>query len=352
MRVHVSPAAPVAFLFGAVTAVWGLSAPAVAADGSRVLFSFQDERIAESSGLAASHRHRGVYWTHNDSDDGPYVYAVDSRGRTVATVTLRGVDPRDVEGISVTPSGQVYVGDIGDNLDGEWPEVWIYRFAEPEQLADTTVDVVRYRVQYADGPRNAEALMVHPRTGRVYIASKETADRAGLYAGPRELTPDGVNTFTRVDQVPWVTDGAFSPDGRHLALRGYLWASEYTWRDGKLGDRRRLPAPLRGQGEAVTYTADGRSLLFGSEGAGSDVWQFDLTEPEEGADGKGNAGGEGSDAETDGDRGKGGDSVDDRGGDTADDASGQRDTTSRVLLGVLATVGLVVVVLRLFRRRK
>ncbi|MGW7328033.1 kinase, partial [Streptomyces sp. NPDC054840] len=68
----------------------------------------------ESSGLAASRAHPGVYWTHNDSDDGPYVYAVDAAtGRTVATVRavgaahgraftpaetedfLRGIEPAD-----------------------------------------------------------------------------------------------------------------------------------------------------------------------------------------------------------------------------------------------------------------
>lgn len=64
----------------------------VAADDGGDGFTITDPRIKESSGLAASRKHPGVYWTHNDSDDGPYVYAVDSRtGRTVATVTLRGI---------------------------------------------------------------------------------------------------------------------------------------------------------------------------------------------------------------------------------------------------------------------
>ena len=101
-------------------------------------FTIEDPRITESSGLAASRIHPGVYWTHNDSDDGPYVYAVDSRtGKTVATITMQGVgEPRDVEAISLGPDGNLYVGDIGDNLDGSWDHVWIYRFPEPKRLAD------------------------------------------------------------------------------------------------------------------------------------------------------------------------------------------------------------------------
>lgn len=67
------------------------AAPAVADDGADRSFTIEDPRITESSGLAASRAHPGIYWTHNDSDDGPYVYAVDSRtGKTVATITMKG----------------------------------------------------------------------------------------------------------------------------------------------------------------------------------------------------------------------------------------------------------------------
>ncbi|MGW4039070.1 WD40 repeat domain-containing protein [Streptomyces sp. NPDC004778] len=235
-------------------------------------FTIEDPRITESSGLAASRAHPGVYWTHNDSDDGPYVFAVDSRtGKTLATITMRGVgEPRDVEGISIGPDGDIYVGDIGDNLDGTWSHVWIYRFPEPKQLRDATVDAVQYDVKYADGARNAEALMVHPKTGRVYIASKNE-DGGGLYEGPAKLTAGGVNTFRRVDEVPWVTDGAFSPDGKRLVLRSYFSAREYAFENGRLGEDRSVAAPFQRQAESVTYTADGSALMFGSEGARSDV---------------------------------------------------------------------------------
>ncbi|QGV79975.1 WD40 repeat domain-containing protein [Streptomyces ficellus] len=249
--------------------VWA-AAPAVA-EGEDDGFTVEDPRITESSGLAASRAHPGIYWTHNDQDQ-PRVFAVDSRtGKTVATVTLRGVGtPRDMEAISVGADGAVYVGDIGDNLDGSWPHVWIYRFPEPERLRDQTVDATQYTVTYADGPRNAEALMVHPTTGRVYIASKNE-DGGGLYEGPAQLSTRGPNVFRRVGEVPWVTDGAFSPDGEELVLRGYFSARAYAWKDGRLGAEKRLTAPIMRQSESVTYTPDGSALMYGSEGAGSEV---------------------------------------------------------------------------------
>ncbi|GAB2577417.1 WD40 repeat domain-containing protein [Streptomyces capparidis] len=335
MRALLVPAAVAALL---VPAAAPRAAAASSDSGPKVAFSFSDDRIAEASGLAASRRHEGVYWTHNDSADGPYVYAVDSSGRTVATVTLRGVDPRDVEAVSVTPDGEVHLGDIGDNLGGKWPEVWIYRFTEPERLADTTVDAVRHRVRYADGPRDAEAMMVHPRTGRVYIASKKEGG-GGLYEGPAELSASQVNTFRRVGDVPWVTDGSFSPDGNHLVLRGYFWAARYTWRDGQAGrisGRRSLELPIQRQGEAVAYGADGRFVLYASEGAGSEVWRLDL--PADG--GSGGGGGEG--------KGKG-----DSGSAAAERSAGGDDEDNTTTgFAVLAAAGLAALLLRLLWRRR
>ncbi|MFF4867712.1 WD40 repeat domain-containing protein [Streptomyces sp. NPDC090109] len=247
-------------------------------------FALRDARITESSGLAASRAHPGIYWTHNDQD-APLIYGVDSRtGETVATLTMQGVGtPRDMEAISVGPDGDIYVGDIGDNLDGSWDHVWIYRFPEPKVLKDQKVAAEQYVVKYADGPRDAEALMVHPKTGRVYIASKKQ-DGGGLYAGPERLSSSGTNVFRRVGEVPWVTDGAFSPDGGRLVLRGYFTAQEYVWKDGRIeGEGTAVGAPFQGQAESVTYTADGSALMFGSEGKNSRVLRV---EPPSGGGGR------------------------------------------------------------------
>ncbi|HEY9328840.1 MAG TPA: WD40 repeat domain-containing protein [Streptomyces sp.] len=274
-RVTVSAAAAALLCLAAV-------APAVADDGDADRsFTIEDPRITESSGLAASRAHPGIYWTHNDSDDGPYVFAVDSRtGETVARITMKGVGaPRDVEAISLGSDGNLYVGDIGDNLNGSWDHVWIYRFPEPKELRDQVVRATQFDVKYADGPRNAEALMVHPKTGRVYIASKNE-DGGGLYEGPAKLTTGGDNVFRRVGEVPWVTDGAFSPDGKELVLRSYFSARGYPFANGRLGKDYPVESPLLGQSESVTYTADGSALMYGSEGEQSDVVRVDLKKGE------------------------------------------------------------------------
>ncbi|MFP8961543.1 hypothetical protein ACLIYP_13435 [Streptomyces nanhaiensis] len=338
-------AATVIVLAGTTGAAGTAGAAGPASDG----FTIEDERITESSGLAAGRAHPGVYWTHNDSDDGPYVYAIDGRtGETVATVTLTGVSPRDVEAVSVGPDGDVYVGDIGDNFGGRWPEVWIYRFAEPERLADQAVEVTRHTVRYADGPRDAESLAVHPVTGRVYIVSKHE-DGGALYAGPEELPASGAATFTRVADIDlWATDAAFSPDGTRLAVRGYFGGTMYAWEDDRPRELGRLTVPVQRQGESVTFTPDGRTLLYGTEGERSPVQPMPLTEdqlPESAREEKPDRTGDGdrkpdTDADTDADgAGDGGE----------EEGAGEGNTLGFVL--ALAAGAVLLLALRRSKRR-
>jgi hypothetical protein len=283
--------------------------PASAADGDDGSdgFTIKDPRITESSGLAASRLHPGVYWTHNDQDNGPYLYAVDgATGETVARVALSGVGtPRDVEAISIGPGNKIFVGDIGDNLGGTWPYVWIYELPEPKELKDQTVKATQYVVKYADGARDAESMVVHPKTGRVYIIDKNE-DGGHLYEGPAKLSSSGTNVFRPTVPVDlWATDAAFSPDGEQLAVRGYLGGIWYAWNGGKIQRKGRISVPL-GQGESATYTADGEKLLLGMEGANSPVKAEDA--PGGGPSGGGDAS-SGGGTEASGEDGAGGDTL-------------------------------------------
>ncbi|MGW2341886.1 WD40 repeat domain-containing protein [Streptomyces sp. NPDC001661] len=330
MRAYLGAAGVAAvLLLGAASGPAVADSRSVGSDG----FTIEDPRITESSGLAASRAHPGVYWTHNDSDDGAYLFAIDGKtGRTLATITMSGIgSPRDVEAISVGSDGNIYVGDIGDNLGGKWDHVWIYKLPEPKKLVDQTVRATQYDVKYADGPRNAESLMVHPKTGRVYIVEKGD-DGGGLYEGPDTLTPSATNTFRRVADIDlWATDAAFSPDGKQLAVRGYFGGIAYKWNDGKPEREGRLSVPMQPQGESVTYTLDGKTLLYGSEGQGSEVEPVEV----EGAGGSGD----------------GSDSATDQGGSGGDEG-GSAFTGKAGAVGAAVVLILLFGVGRLFRRPK
>jgi hypothetical protein len=237
-------------------------------DEPRKLCTIKDPRIGESSGLAASRRHPGVVYTFDDSDGPAQIYALGPDCRTRATLTLAGARNRDWEAIALGPNG-IYVGDIGDNMDGAWPYVTVYRIPEPSVLRSQTLRATAYRIKYADGPRNAETMMINPRTGRLYIASKAFSD--SLYEGPKRLSTSGYNIMHKVGDAPfYATDGAFAPDGRTFVIRGYWGADIYRAPGKKIAD---VSVPNQKQGEGITYTADGRSLLLSSEGRNQPLWQ-------------------------------------------------------------------------------
>ncbi|MCC5577406.1 hypothetical protein IMZ11_17415 [Microtetraspora sp. AC03309] len=246
-------------------------------DGERLLFSFSDSRIDESSGLAVSPTHDDIVYTHNDSGDSARFFAVGTDGRTRATFRLAGVTARDWEAMaaSVDPAtgkGVLWFADIGDNLDGAWPDVSVYKVAEPETMRSATLQATRYRFRYEGGARNAEGLMVHPKTGRLYIVSKEFS--GSVYAAPKSLRTDRVNLLRRVGPAPiMATDAAYAPDGSSFVIRTYFSASLYR-APGDLIAHLTMP-PLK-QAESITYTRDGKALLTGSEGVGSPVYLVPL----------------------------------------------------------------------------
>lgn len=227
-----------------------------------------DPRIDESSGLAASRRHPGIVYTFNDSGGSARVFALGPDCRTRAALTLGGARNRDWEAMAVTDDG-IYVGDIGDNLNGAWPYVVIYRIPEPRVLRTQTLRATAYRVRYADGPRNAETLMINPRDGRVYIASKEFG--GSLYEVRGKLRTGRANIARRVGDAPlYATDGAFAPDGRTYVIRTYWDARFFSAGGREVGE---MSLPTQKQGEGITYAPDAASVLISSEGRGQPLWQ-------------------------------------------------------------------------------
>ncbi|TDE56037.1 hypothetical protein E1295_12355 [Nonomuraea mesophila] len=264
-----------------VTAICCLSAvPAYAADdGTEKLFTFRDPAITESSGLAVSPTHDGVYYTHNDSAAAPTFYAVDGKGRTKATFQVQGAQARDWEAMAAskdpeTGRGVLWFADIGDNLDGAWPDISVYRVMEPQTLRNATVPATRYRFRYADGARNAEGLMVHPETGRLYVVSKEFA--GSVYAAPKRLRTGRTNILRKVARAPiMATDAAYAPDGSSYVIRTYFSATLYRPSGETIA---KVTMPELEQAESITYTADGTALLVGSEGPRSPVYRVPLPE--------------------------------------------------------------------------
>ncbi len=259
-----------AVLAGLITA--GTSDPATARDasGPRVLFSFTDDRIDESSGLVVRD---GLALTVNDSGDDPVVYAVAAAsGDTVGVTAYSSDDVVDVEALAPGIDGGVWVGDLGDNRRAR-SSVDVYRLGEVG-AGERTVQAARYTFTYPGGPSDAETLLVHPRTGRLFVVSKELLRGGTVYRAPRKLDESTIHRLAPVAAAPrMVTDGTFLPDGRHLLLRTYSRAVVYTFPGFELVGEFELPE--QEQGEAVAVDEAGR-LVLTSEGEGSEVLRIDL----------------------------------------------------------------------------
>ena len=246
-----------------------------AARSDRVL---RDPRIGESSGLAVSARHPGVLWTLNDGDDGR-LFAVRPNGQTAAAYRL-GVPARDWEALAPGRDEQgrpvLWVGDIGDNASARTGGILVHRVPEPERLEGGQLRPTSYRLRYPDGPHDAEALLVDPRSDRLYVVTKQVFSGV-VYAAPRRLDPRAPNVLERVGSAPGVvTDGSFLPDGR-VAVRDYgvaFVAGKVT----ALDEAGRVPLPEQRQGESLAVLPEPSppTLLVGSEGPGSRVWRVPL----------------------------------------------------------------------------
>jgi hypothetical protein len=178
--------------------------------------------------------------------------------------------------------------------------VSIYRVPEPDVEAaaqgvaeEKTEPATVFRAVYPDGKHNAESLLVHPITGRLYIITKSLDGRCGMYAFPEKLDAtaqmrlESVGSFvlpllSRPGKRPvdncMSTGAAFSPKGDKLVLSTYCNLYEWSLPDGKpyadalAAKPRRIEPPFIPQLEAVCYDAEG-VIWFTSEKAPTPLYR-------------------------------------------------------------------------------
>lgn len=246
--------------------------------------------LAELSGFAASRVHRGVFWAHNDSGNAPALYALRADGSIAATCPLRGVKVRDTEDVAVGPCSAdgaescIYLGDIGDN-GRRRQSAQILKVREPAQLRDQPLVPVTLPFRYAGGPADAEALIVDPRTARVFVIAKNLLSLGNVYRIENLGSRDGgtavrIRTLRPPRQFDAATTGADAhPGGTRLLLRTYTGAWELrspnarSFEDVLDAEPVAVPDAAQPQGEAIAYTFDGRGYLLGGERAGSPLFR-------------------------------------------------------------------------------
>ncbi len=246
--------------------------------------------VREASGIAAGRRNPGVWWVHNDSGDSARVFAMGDDGRALGQFTLAGAAARDWEDIAVGPGpvpgvAYLHVGDIGDN-SAVRPSVVVYRVAEPAVPGPvgtrSLTGVEALTLTYPDGPRDAEALLVDPVSGDLFVIAKTWTGRAGVYRAPAGLAAGSSTVLTLVGTFPLgiVTGADVTPLGDVVAVRTYGSVVLYRRAPGTglgaafAGPSCVGPSASEAQGEAVGFLPDGSGYLTVSEGAGVAIRRF------------------------------------------------------------------------------
>jgi glucose/arabinose dehydrogenase len=237
--------------------------------------------LPEGSGLAASRRTPGRFWSHNDSGE-PVLFALDGSGRVTGRLSISGANVEDWEAVAVGPcsSGScIYVADIGDN-DGVRKRITVYRIVEPADANGSATVADTLHATYPDGSHDAEALLVTP-DGHLLIVTKGDTGLVSLYRFPSEF-PTG--TTLRLERVgaprearapsenDRITDGAVSPDGQWIVLRTTRALAFYQAADLLAGNWREAGRVALGsvgepQGEGVAFGSHDTVYLM-SEGGG------------------------------------------------------------------------------------
>lgn len=272
-------------------------------DAPRLAGKIVAPEIRESSGLAASQCHENVLWTHNDSGDGAYIYAIDTTAKLLGVWSVSGATNIDWEDIAlrkdVDGKCQIYIGEIGNNRLGRETGA-IYRIAEPDvktgigstkRNPKQTAEAQKLTFSYPDSRQNAEALLVHPQTGDIYVISKAMLGAAGVYKLSPDFDQKNPQKATRVAEISLpavpnglVTSGDISSDGNRVVLSDYFGGYELTLPQGANGFDdiwpvlpKRIDIGKREIGEGVAYSADGNAIFSTSEKANSPLYKTTRT---------------------------------------------------------------------------
>jgi hypothetical protein len=221
----------------------------------------------------------------NDSGNPARISAIAAAGTLLADFEVAGAENKDWEDLASGPSAggvpALYIADIGDN-ELRRHDLVVYRVREPRlsgRRSGVTERAEAFPFRYPDGRHNAEAIFIEPVTGQIHLVTK-TDEQTRVYRFPMPLRPGRRVTLARargralgaISQLALVTGAAASPDGSRIVIRTKERAIELRRRRGATFESalNSNPLPIRTalerQGEAITYTLDGRSIVTTSEG--------------------------------------------------------------------------------------
>jgi hypothetical protein len=208
-----------------------------------------DASIREPSGIVTSAQHDDVLWTHPDSGNGNWLFAVDRSGKPLARLRVENAENIDWEDITRDTRGNLWIADIGNN-ESDRRDLAIHRIPEPDLHGSPTQGgtvrtdlTVHFRyadqTEFGRGRANFDAESLMFWDGHLWLLTKHRGDSlTKLYRFPtieaepeQELVLEPLASFDLGEQLGegyaasnfpcQVTAADASLDGKHWALLSY-----------------------------------------------------------------------------------------------------------------------------------
>jgi hypothetical protein len=256
----------------------------------KVVGTIDSDEISESSGLVNSPCQPDILWTHNDSGDNAFIFALDKTGKKLATFRVGGAKNIDWEDMAIRKEQAecfLYIGEIGNNARARG-EFTVYKVKEPavsgvtdsskkNPLSTEAAETIKF--EYPDFRHDAETLLIHPVTGDIYVLSKRLSGASAVYKLKAAYDSSKTNKLEKladftVPAIPngLLTGGSISPDGKRVVVCDYFAAYEIVlpkaeknfdeiWKQKP----QKIELGERAQGEAIAYAADGKTIYATSE---------------------------------------------------------------------------------------
>ncbi|KDN54733.1 hypothetical protein [Flavobacterium seoulense] len=235
------------------------------------------DSIVETSGIITFDN---LLWTHNDDTD-TTIYGLDTLGNIKKKINLNRVINTDWEEIS-QDSSYIYVGDFGNNYQGNRTDLHILRIEKNSFLANQAVidtisfsyaDQIDFSAQKPNTTNfDCEAFIVSQDS--IYLFTKQwNSSKTSIYALPKTPGNHIAQLKQTLDTKSLVTGAIYLEDKKLIALCGYskmgktfiYLLSDFKDYDFLSGNKRKIKLKLPfHQIEGIT-TTDGKLFYLTNE---------------------------------------------------------------------------------------
>jgi len=229
--------------------------------------------VWESSGLVAGTKE--TVWTHNDSGNKAILYKINSEGKIIRTLSVIGVRNVDWEDLANDYKGNVYIADIGNNLNKR-KNLQILKIPHPDSLQVDSVKPQIISFQYENQLKfppqeqhlnfDAEALIAYEDSLYIFTKNrtKPYSKYTYIYAIANEM---GNQQAILIDSLflphthklhSWITSAVRSPKQDLVVLISHkkAWIIKNFRHKGKRQLIKTKISGIYSQKEAITFDLD------------------------------------------------------------------------------------------------